>query len=600
MSIISRSAATIGWIATFALTAASVTAQQYPSQQRGLSADTAYQVGAVDQVNLFNGGLTLRIPLGPSYPVGPNLSFSLSLSYSSVGWDYDEDAQCFDPDQGKLIRYVLPIESPHTNAGFGWRLVLGKVVDAETTEGALKYISGDGGEHAFYDTLHPDYPAVGEQPATTFSHDSTYLRMRFYGPGAGVCTAAAGGSASCRWIESPDGTVHEFHNFSADPEAPEWLVTRMMDRFDHSNWVAIDYSTANQWQITDSHGRAHKVLFSGGRVSQVQLAAFGTETPAVYTLTQTPATLDRLQYLFQPPCAEPDTISAPLLTGLTLPDGSAYAMSYITTTIGGNLSGGIDSLRLPTGGEFAWSYGTIDFLSQDPRVHGPEYASTAHGVEKKEIFTTFGVAGSKVGEWDYDYKSVGNPTLSSDSAVPCFHTTTVTDPLGNATVNYFDSSDASPWWYYGLPFRRCDDAGVLLSAPFLSQEIYQGDPISGTKLRSVFVEYGSDGILGGPHQEKNHRLKLRKVIYHDDDVDREKRVEFSDFDGLGHFRTTLTTGDFAGGESRTVVTDYNPDNLTLVVDPDTSSTAGSTFVMPGRDDPWVLETLVKISFLSTP
>ncbi len=62
-------------------------------------------------------------------------------------------------------------------------------------------------------------------------------------------------------------------------------------------------------------------------------------------------------------------------------------MSYITTTIGNTLSGGIDSLRLPTGGELAWSYGTIDFISQDPRVHGPENASTAYGVDKKEIFT---------------------------------------------------------------------------------------------------------------------------------------------------------------------------------------------------------------------
>lgn len=65
-------------------------AQQVPNQQRGLSADTAYQVGDIDFVNLFNGGLTLRIPLGQTYPVGPNLSYGLSLSYSSNGWDYEE------------------------------------------------------------------------------------------------------------------------------------------------------------------------------------------------------------------------------------------------------------------------------------------------------------------------------------------------------------------------------------------------------------------------------------------------------------------------------------------------------------------------------
>ena len=583
---------TVRCLATMALLAASGSAQQYPSQQRGLSADTAYQTGAIDNVNLFNGAMTLQIPIGPTYPVGPNLSFRLSLSYSSVGWDYQEDVMCFDPKKGMMHTYILPIESPHANAGFGWRLVLGKIVDAETTAGALKYISSDGGEHGFYDDLHPDYPNP-PQANTTFSHDSTYLRMRYYPSGSMTCTAAPGGSLDCRQIELPDGTIHEFHDFSTVPGEPEWLVTRMMDRFDTANWVAIDYSTANEWNISDSHGRAHKVLFSGGRVSQIRLAAFNTATPATYTLTQTVATLDRLQYLDRPPCADPPTITAPLLTQLTLPDGSAYAMSYLTSTLGDRLSGGIDSLRLPTGGELAWSYEPIDFISQDPQENGPDYVRTAYGVDVKEMFTTFDLPSSKIGEWSYDYVSIGNPSAPGDPMiVPCFHTTTVTDPLGNTTVHYFDSADVSPW-QYGLPFRRCDDQGNFVTAPYPSQEIYQGDPATGTKLRSVFVEYGSDGVLGGLHQEKNHRLTLRKVVYHDADTDREKQVAYSDFDGLGHFRTMVATGDFVAGDSRTMTTEYNSANGELVVDPDTSSTAGSTFVMPGASDPWVLETFTE-------
>ena len=138
-SIAGRSAATVLWIAALSLLAGNGAAQQFPSQQRGLSADTAYQLGVIDNVNLFNGGLTLQIPIGPTYPVGPTLSFSLTLTYSSVGWDYEEDVQCFDPDNGTQT-YDLPIESPHSNAGFGWRIVLGKVVDAETITGALKYV----------------------------------------------------------------------------------------------------------------------------------------------------------------------------------------------------------------------------------------------------------------------------------------------------------------------------------------------------------------------------------------------------------------------------------------------------------------------------
>ncbi|MEE8524451.1 MAG: cadherin-like domain-containing protein, partial [Thermoanaerobaculia bacterium] len=37
-------------------------------------------------------------------PVGPNLSYGLTLSYSSNGWDY-EDAECFDIDQGVTVDY---------------------------------------------------------------------------------------------------------------------------------------------------------------------------------------------------------------------------------------------------------------------------------------------------------------------------------------------------------------------------------------------------------------------------------------------------------------------------------------------------------------
>ena len=564
-------------------------AQQFPSQQRGLSADTAYQLGVVDQVNLFNGGLSLQVPLGSSYPVGPTLSFSLALTYNSIGWDFDEDVQCFDPMEGQLHTYDLPIESPHTNAGFGWRVLLGKIVDADKIVGGLKYISADGGEHGFYDELHPGYPR-SPQPGTTFSSDSTYLRMRYYSAGSGVCTEAPGGSTDCRQIEFPGGTIHEFHDFPLVAGEARWLVTRMIDRFDRANWVAIDYSAANEWRISDSHSRSHKVTFRDGEISQVQLAAFDTETPTTYTLAHSLATLDRHLYLNRPPCAEPNMITARLLDQLTLPDGSAYKMSYATTSSGGNLPGGISSLRLPTGGAFEWSYTLIDFVSQDPEINGPDYARSAYGVETKEIFTTFGEPASKIGEWSYDYVSVGNPSApGDDDIVPCFHTTTVTDPLGNATVHYFDSADVSPW-QYGLPFRRCDDSGALLSGPFLSQEIYNGDPATGTLLRSVLVEYGSDGLLSGLQQEKNHRLTLRKVVYHDEDTERETQVAYSDFDGLGHFRTEVTTGDFAGNESRTVTTEYNSGSGTLVVNPDTSSTAGSTFEMPDPDDPWILET----------
>jgi hypothetical protein len=182
--------AAAGWALALSWTVPAAFAQQYPSQQRGLSADTAFQVGAIDHVNLFNGGLTLTLPLGPSYPVGPNLSYGLTLSYSSNGWDY-EDAVCLD---GMVNRYSIPIESPHTNAGFGWRIVPGKILTRNESPfvPAARYVGPDGSERGFYEELHPGYPAT-PQSNTWFSNDSTYLRLRRYTAGSGVCTTAPGG-----------------------------------------------------------------------------------------------------------------------------------------------------------------------------------------------------------------------------------------------------------------------------------------------------------------------------------------------------------------------------------------------------------------------
>ncbi|MCP5111506.1 MAG: RHS repeat protein, partial [bacterium] len=152
--------------------------------------------------------------------------------------------------------YTIPVSSPHANAGFGWRILPGKIYpDPDGPRTA--YISSDGGEHGLYSELHPGYPAAGAQPNTTFTSDATYLRTRYFASGAGVCTAATGGSSDCYQVEFPDGAVHEMHDFSTDPNQTLWLVTRMTDRFAHGHFVAIDYATANEWRISDSHGRNH-------------------------------------------------------------------------------------------------------------------------------------------------------------------------------------------------------------------------------------------------------------------------------------------------------------------------------------------------------
>ncbi len=63
-----------------------------------------------------------------------------------------------------------------------------------------------------------------------------------------------------------------------------------------TDYVAIDYSTAGEWTITDSHGRTQKILFDSGMVDRVELSAFG-DVSATYTLEHTGTEIRRQRCL---------------------------------------------------------------------------------------------------------------------------------------------------------------------------------------------------------------------------------------------------------------------------------------------------------------
>src|SRR5213595_3624042 len=51
-------------------------AQESPNKERGVSPGKSYQMGDLDTVNLFNGTMNLRIPLGQPYSVNGALSYA--------------------------------------------------------------------------------------------------------------------------------------------------------------------------------------------------------------------------------------------------------------------------------------------------------------------------------------------------------------------------------------------------------------------------------------------------------------------------------------------------------------------------------------------
>ena len=192
-------------------------AEQLPSRTRGLSADSIYQMGDIDQINLFNGNLSLTIPVGPSYPVSPQISYRLTLVYNSNVWDFLDDQSCVE---GTVIHnYSFPFPAPSANAGVGWSLHFGRLhapndPDFNKNNGSWLYVGPDGSQHNFYDQLHPTEAATA---GVFYSLDGSYLRLK---------------TGSQPVIESPDGLRRTFTDGGAENS---YRLTEVRDRFD--NWM---------------------------------------------------------------------------------------------------------------------------------------------------------------------------------------------------------------------------------------------------------------------------------------------------------------------------------------------------------------------------
>ena len=314
-----------------------------PRSSAASRADKVFQVGDLDNVNLFNGNLVVTIPIGGSYPVGGGLSYSLTLVYNSNAWDYESVVYGNDV-------YTQALPDRRSNAGLGWRLSLGELLapaDPSNECGPWCYVGPDGAEHTFYPTLHEGDTA---ETNVTYTRDGSYLRQK----------VVAGG----REIEFPDGTIHKFDGLGK--------LTQIRDRFNHH--LDVDQA-GNPWVLTDEHGRTHRITFatdlSGtytGLVSQVDLEAFAGAR-AIYTLQYSYASLPRAC-----PDNDPATsanVTVPLLTGITMPEGLSYAMPtsdyYLNGSVNCRLPGVLKGLRLPTLGRIEWGFGQYSYPDRQRR-----------------------------------------------------------------------------------------------------------------------------------------------------------------------------------------------------------------------------------------
>ncbi len=569
---------------------------QHPNVEHGYVPERVYEFGEIDSVNMFNGNLTLQIPIGIEYPVGDGLSYQLVLSYNSKVWDFEAIGA------GGLAGQVTASPDQQSNAGLGWRLGFGHMIPANSDPSMEAnrdyYVSPSGGTSK-----------VGGSATTANSGDGTYLRRK----------RLSGGGFT---IEFPNGDIHTF-------DAQGRLI-EMRDRLSDAdpaateNKVTISYSSSgNLWTIDDGH-RQHKVTLVPKTVDgqtiyyvdEVRLAAFGDPygtQSAVYQF------LYQQGQIGQPQGANagPTSYTAQFLKQIELPHGSDFRMTYDASIYEPHpgpyaQEGSLLSMQLPTLGRIEWTYDTWLL----PARHCPTGSSPVHpfsesvGVKTRSHYSR---TGGFLGTWTYDSMPeapIGgsvcdpqNPTANGRFEVL---TSTVQDPEGNTTANYFsvwDGDNPSLAGYtkdwYAAPFRKEETYGSLS----ISREVYDcvvtplqlarfagWQPPCGGRERGFYVLYEQDGAScssGGGCTGVNRRLRHDTVAYDDDGhgptgQPRVVDTTRSQWDGRGHYRKVIRSGFRNLGTGNTF--GNTREEFTNYVAP----TGGPGNGLPGNSSPWLL------------
>lgn len=578
-----------------------------PFQHKGFSPDKVYSIGDVDSVNVFNGNLIVRIPIGQTYTVGPTLQYQFVLAYNGKIWDYVME----DPVPPRTADpYLSPIRTTRpenrSNSGFGWTLSLGRLLPAnalvEPFHGWI-YIAADGSEHEIVDEVTPE---------VAVSRDGSYLRMRRI-----YATAT---TPEYREIDFPDGTVQKFDTGG-----------RLLESRDpFGNWVRVAYG-AGQWTITDgfgdSVGRTHEVIFDSYAnsipnfndfVAEVRLAT-NDGTTSVYTFnyaldTQIGRGGDG-QRAYNSPSK---CLNVPLLTSVVLPDDSAYTVTYNlpsegTCTVTDPItdgsqppvdSGFIKALTLPTGGSIVWTaarwYSNLQvcrpYYVAGGNVPPPPPSENGYrvaylGVASRTLYDTGQTAENTPNApvWRYKSSYVDSPDPNaigkchqSDPVSRSFKRpgeeliNVVEAPNGLITKHYFSVYPAEElgvtprgfrWDEYGLPLTHNASAP---NAPtrLLSTEVFdcasndctarEHNAPTITPLRQKYVTYEQDQPSEWPHPASNARASGDRTVYRDDPGCPSCYTDSSrsEWDDCGHFRRTVDASSVPGSVLRTSFIDY--------------------------------------------
>ena len=419
--------------------------------QRGLEANKVYLTdNDVEAINTSTGNLTLSIPIGQAYSVGPLISYQIRANYNSNIWQraiVDCAAADVDCSPGSVDLEVM-VPNPAANAGLGWEVHFGRLYSpvlptglsgleralwpngpdqqADPSAGWL-YVAPDGSHHPFY--------RLTERPAgAEYTKDGSHLRLREV-------------NGNRTEVHHPNGVISVFEK-TADFEGTLFCgggvsgCWRFLEQRDpYGNKFSLSYSSTGSvetWTVTDSVStsseRRHELKFSlansdrrGGdgrpsssytrangdewgdlrRVLQtVKLDSFGG-ADAVWRFHRRNATVPRgctLEGAGAP--GEPTSLKTALLWKIDPP----LLLPYVFETFSGNggqgcstLSGKITEMTLPSRGKVAyrwnsWNFPTLCTYRGEEPTPGPRLRYRQIGIAAKSRHSP---SGALEGTWTY-------------------------------------------------------------------------------------------------------------------------------------------------------------------------------------------------------
>jgi|GEM_PF-1844619 len=507
----------------------SLLAQQAPNNALGFQPAKSFQMGDYDTVNLFNGNLTVALPIGPTYTPGGSLSYGLHLIYNGNAWAIE----------GETPPEAIP--NRFSNAGLGWKLTLGELVAPHdpaildiSNGGNWVYVGADGSEHTFYTTLHMEedgtqYAGSDSLILNTvvgYTRDGSYLRLRRGARTASLVHPCAPFGFCHDYtvsysIEAPDGNTHTFEAAvskqvgiqDTPPTVQEdakltYRLVSIVDRF--GNYLHVTYPDPLTWVLKDGTPgggdiRTHTIHFinetffefSGQSnahlfVSSIDLAAFNGQTATYHFNYGDYESISKN-------CDDKfsgATTKTRFLNSVTQPDSSSFAFTYnkieldpATGTATCSLNAGhLLKLTLPTGGNIGYTLGQRRFPVYPDELEKGIPGTWRDHSSSVITRTLFDANNTAAGTWTYsadltDPAFFHHPPNDTTQLEKQGLAITVKDPLQRTTVYYYSVDHFGPGMdqscytnaveelEYAMPFTRTSGTSTA-DGLLLSNEVY--------------------------------------------------------------------------------------------------------------------------------